>query len=379
MELRPILQTAPGAQVVIDGRRCLYFAGTAYLGLQGDPRVVRAACDATERYGLGAATTRAGFGNQPPTVDVESAAAQYFGQPSACYYPSGYLGPAIVLSALGDTFDAAFVDEQSHYAIFDALRASARRFVRFRHRDPTDLRKKMHSDLRATERALVVSDGVFAASGRVAPVNDYLAALASFTGTSLFLDDAHGVGVLGEHGRGTLEHVGIPADQVNSFRTNRPGPRIYFCATLSKALGGYGGILPGDRSFIERARSASHVFDGSSAPPAAMGAGSAAALKILMDDAGPRRKLQDNVRRLRAGLLRIGLDVEDQPTPIVSLDLIDPQLMRHVQGRLMEQGIAIGYLTYAGTSERGALRIAVCATHTDEMIDHLITRLREAL
>src|SRR5687767_5826866 len=104
MVTTPMMQGPPGAEVMIDGRRCLYFAGTAYLGLQGHPQVISAACEAAQRYGIGAATARAGFGSQPPTLDVEAAAAQYFGQPASFYYPSGFAGPSILLAALADSF-----------------------------------------------------------------------------------------------------------------------------------------------------------------------------------------------------------------------------------------------------------------------------------
>lgn len=381
----------PGAEVEIDGRRCLYFAGTAYLGLQGDPEVVRAACEAAQRYGVGAATTRTGFGNQPPTLDAEAAAARYFGQPAAIYFPSGYSAPEALVACLADPFQTIFVDEQSHYAVHDAARAAGRRTLTFRHRDPADLRARLRAELNADERPVVLSDGVFAASGRVAPVSDYLQVLAKYPGAALCLDDAHGVGVLGEHGRGTFEHFGVPPEHINNPTVKAGGPGagagtvpgsgagLYACGTLSKALGGYGGIIAGSASFVERLRTTSHHYHGTSAPPAPIAAASARALQLLMEDPSPRLRLRHNTAALRAGLLRIGLDIDEQPTPVVALDLGDAELMRRVQRKLMERAIAIAYLRYAGTSEQGALRIAVSALHTPEMIDHLVSRLRESL
>lgn len=116
----PLMQSPPGAHTLIDGRRYLYFAGTGYLGLQGHPEVIRAACEATERYGVGSATSRTGFGNTPPVLEVERRAADLFGLDGAFYFMSGYVANSILILAFAETFDAVFVDELSHYCVFEA-------------------------------------------------------------------------------------------------------------------------------------------------------------------------------------------------------------------------------------------------------------------
>ena len=373
------MQSPPGAEAVIDGQRCLYFAGTAYLGLQSHPQVIEAACNAAQRYGIGAATSRAGFGNQPPTLELEAAAAEYFGQPAALYLASGYAAPAALLAALSETFAAVFVDEQSHYAGLEAIRATGRPMIPFRHRDPADLRRKLRSELSATQRPAVLTDGVFAATGRIAPVSEYRHLLGRYPGSCLVLDDAHGAGVLGEAGRGTLEHFGAAPPQVNQLAPQPTAPRLYTCATLSKALGGYGGIIAGAGELIEQIKACSRQYEGCTAPPAPVAAASARALRLLIEDPSPRRRLAENARRLRAGLLRIGLDIEDLPTPIVAIDLGDSDLMIGIQRRLLGRGVAIGCLRYPGTGDRAALRIAVSAAHTGEMIDLLLDHLRASL
>ena len=371
--------------MVIDGRRVLYFAGTAYLGLQAHPEVIRAACEAGQRYGMGAATSRAGFGNQPPVLEAERAAGDYLGRAEALYLPSAYLGPEVVLAAIGGQHPALFVDEFSHYALFDALKKLGRHAVTFRHRDPVELATKLRQKLGAGQSPLVISDGVFPATGRLAPVPEYVAALSRYPGAGLMLDDAHGLGVLGDGGRGTLEHFGVEGVRVNSLDGRGAasgagaGVRHYDCATLSKALGSYGGIVGGEARFVERCKAASHVYEGCNAPPAPVTAAAARALRLLMDDPSPRHRLRENTRLLRAGLLRIGLDVEEDPTPVVALDLGDGPWMARVQARLLEEGVAIGYLRYPGTGERGLLRLAVSALHTGEMIEHLIQKLRRSL
>lgn len=373
-----IMQSAPGAEAVIDGRRVLYFAGTAYLGLQGHGQVIRAACEAVQAYGIGAATSRTGFGQQPPTLEVEAAAARYFGHEAALYLPSGYMSAGVTLAALAGSFDRVFVDEQSHYAVLDALAGRDETVIRFGHRNTHDLAMKLRESAQGRQ-ALVVSDGVFAATGRVAPVRDYLKLLAGYTGSALLLDDAHGMGVLGDQGRGTFDHFGVPARALNATLTDHPGPRCYQCGTLAKALGGYGGIVTGDEHFVARLRRASHLFGGCSAPPAAMTAASACALNLLISDPTPRLHLRQNAVALRRGLCRIGLEADDEPTPVVALDLGDEAIMRRAQARLLEMGLAIGYLKYAGTAEHGTLRIAVNALHTHEMIERLLDSLRRVI
>jgi len=117
-----VMESAPGPQTVINGRTYLYFAGTGYLGLQADPRLAEAAWEAMKRYGTGSATTRAGFGNNPPTLAVEAAAAEFFGSAASLYFASGYSGAAVLARAVEGEVDAVFVDDQSHFSVMDALR-----------------------------------------------------------------------------------------------------------------------------------------------------------------------------------------------------------------------------------------------------------------
>ncbi len=204
-----LLQSPPGAVVQIDGREYLYFVGTSYLGLQGHPEVIRAACEATQRYGIHSATTRAGFGNIPPTLDAERRAAEFFGVEAAFYFASGYAGNNILLSAMADDVDVIFVDQLSHYCVWEAAQQSLRPVYHFRHRDSGDLATSLQKKLRPGQRPLVISDGVFSVRGTIAPVAEYCKVLGGYDGAALLLDDAHAIGVLGTDGRGTYEHAGL--------------------------------------------------------------------------------------------------------------------------------------------------------------------------
>lgn len=381
----PIMQSPPGAETVIDGRTYLYFVGTGYLGLQGHPEVIRAACEAVRRYGIGSATSRTGFGNTPPVLEVERRAAELFGLDDAFYFMSGYVGNQILALSLVEQFDAVFVDELSHYCVFEAARATGRPVHGFRHTDAGDLRAKLRQHLGPSDRPLVLSDGVFAARGEIAPAADYCQALNEHGGGILCLDDAHGIGVLGQHGRGTLEHAGIFSAAVNgdtedADAENGNVPRLLLCGTLSKAVGGYGGIIPGSRRFIERLKQTSPYYAGASAPPVPVAAATARALELMM--AGPelRTRLWENARLLKDGLRGLGLPADDTPVPIVCLALGDAANMQRIQAALRQRGIVVAYMAaYSGLGPQGALRLAVFATHTEEMIGRLIDELGEVI
>lgn len=367
----PIMQSPPGPETIVDGRRVLYFAGTGYLGLQGRPEVARAAAEAIERFGIGSATTRAWFGDTPPVVAVERLAAQWFGVESSFYYASGFMGNPILAGFLADRFDAAFCDASCHFSIREAMKAAGQPAVFFEHGDPDSLSQSLQKNLRPGERPLVATDGVFAVVGDLAPLNEYVLVLADYPGASLLVDDAHGVGVLGERGRGTLEYLGLQGDGAVP---------IFLSATLSKALGGFGGVVPGARTFIEQLKKTSPYFIGASGPAVPVAAATARAIELAMAEPELRTRLRKNAERLRAGLRRLGLDVADSPTPILGLRIGTGENMARIQKSLVERGILIAHAAdYAGAGPGGVLRIAVFATHTDEMIDHFCQELAVVL
>ncbi|HUT09429.1 MAG TPA: pyridoxal phosphate-dependent aminotransferase family protein [Thermoguttaceae bacterium] len=377
----PLMQSPPGAYTVIDGRRYLYFAGTGYLGLQGHPEVIRAACEATQQYGIGSANSRTAFGNLPPTLDVEHEAAAMLGVEDAFYFASGYVGNHILTLMLQDRFDAVFVDELSHYSVFEAARLSGRPVFRFRHCDPEHLAESLEIHLEPGQRPLVAGDGVFAARGTIAPVAQYEAVLAEYPGAMLCLDDAHGLGVLGMEGRGTFEHAGLFDRGVNGYpdvsADSSDGPRLFLCGTLSKAIGGHGGVISGSGDFIARLKSTSPYYGGASAPPVPAAAATARALEIVRTHPELRTRLWKNAEALKGGLCRMGLQADDTPVPIVCLTLGDAENMQRIQRELMQRGIVIAYMAaYSGLGPEGALRLAVFATHTEEMIGQLLDELR---
>ena len=219
----------PGAETVIDGRRFLYFAGTGYLGLQGHPALVEAARDAATRYGIHTATTRTTFGTSPPVAEVERRAARLLGMrrravsgQRLCRQFRDLRGP------ISPDVDLAFIDETAH----DCLREStrwldhlARPPIVFRHRDPQHLAELLSAHVQPSQRPLLMSDGLFPISGRLAPLADYLAIAANYAGAMLLVDDAHGIAAIGPQGRGCLELAGVDSPRINrGHRSNGRWP-----------------------------------------------------------------------------------------------------------------------------------------------------------
>lgn len=358
-----------GPEVRIAGRTFTHFGGTAYLDLQRRPELAEAADRAMRRYGLHPATSRIGYGESPPLAEAEAEAARFFGTEVAWLLPSGWLGASVLLEAHGGAGDRLFLDREAHYALRDAARLSGRPAVEFESRDPESLRAQVAAEVRPGERPVVLTDGVFPVSGRVAPLAAYAGVLRDHAGALLVVDDAHGFGVLGAAGRGSVEQQGL---------WGQPG--VLVTGTASKALGGYGGLLPGSAAGVSGLQARSRLFAGSTPLPAPVAAATAVALRLAREEPGRRDQLARNVREVRAGLRALGLPVEDWPTPIIPIVLSEGAAMQALHDRLREDGVIVPYLArYAGLGPHGALRVAVCATHQPHHVAQLLAALRRHL
>lgn len=370
----PLMQSPPDAEVRIDGRDYLYFGGTSYLALHARPEPAEAACRTIRTLGLHTATSRTGLGNSQPLVDLEREAAAFFATEAAICLPSGYLTAAALLQTLSGDFDTLLIDRASHYAVMDAARLVDLPAHAFATCDPTELERILHT-LPADARPLLLTDGLFPL-GRVAPLDRYRALLERFAGAAVLIDDAHGFGILGPNGRGLAEHL-APDLAINRAEPPADPPAVYVGGTLSKALGGYGGIIAGEEAFIDRLRRGSHLFAGASALPGPVAAASSTALRIARTEPQLRHNLHANVRHFRAALARSGLPVDTaSPSPIIALELGSAAHMQQVHQSLRDRGILVPYLpTYTGIGPAGALRVAVFASHTTQMLDRLVDDL----
>ncbi len=359
----------PGPEVRIDDRPFLYFGGTGYLGIQARPELAAAADRAFRRYGIHPATSRSGFGETHPLLEAESAAARFFRTESCWLLPSGWAVGSALMDAHRSRHDRLFVDQHAHYALREAARASGRPIVIFDHIDPGALRSRIDATLLGNERPVVLTDGVFPVSGRLAPLDRYLGILTGYDDSLMIVDDAHGVGVVGPDGRGTAAHFGLEHSE-----------RVRFGGTASKAFGGYGGLLPGSTLRVEELRERSRWFEGSTPLPTPIAAATAEALRIAHEEPELRTALAARTQQLRHGLRGLGLQAEDLPTPIVPIVLPEAAAMRRLAAQLRERGLLVPYLPrYAGIGPDGALRIAVFATHTAAHVDALLEALRQIL
>ena len=366
------MESAPGPEAVIDGKRYLYFGGTSYLGLASHPEVIEAGCAALRQYGVHTATSRARFGTNPPVLEVERLSARYFGTEDAFYFGSGYMANHIMVSALAAEADAVLVNEASHFCVLEAAQLAGLPVQTFH--DAHDLARLAKS----VRRPLIMADAIGPSTGAPAPVRDYLTALEGCERAMLLLDDAHGVGVLGPNGRGLLDELGL-WERVNIGIAER-GASFFVCATLAKALGGFGGVIPGSLAFVSRTRTSSHYFDGASAPASPVAGATAKALEIVMREPELRQTLRRNIELLRAGLRDLGLALPESAAANLGVTVGGADTMTRIHEGLKERGIMLPYVrAYAGLPKDGALRFAVFATHTEDHIRQLLSELKTLL
>ena len=370
------MESAPGPEVVVDGRTYRYFAGTSYCALHGHPEVIAAGCESFRRCGLHTATSRAGFGNSSPVLEVERRAADHAGRERGFYFSSGYAANHILVQAAGKV-DAVFIDESAHFCVAEAARLPGVPVHAFRARDAADLRAKISTYLPADGVPLVMTDGVVPTTGHLPPLGDYVRLLGEFAPAVLLVDDAHGLGVLGRTGKGSLEHFGL--HEAANGGPGVGGVSLISGATLGKAMGGFGGILTGTNDFIRGVLASSHYYDGASAPPTPVAAATAKSLELLAADPSFLERLQQNSRLLRQGLRDLGLAVHDVPSAQVGVAIGDAANMARLHRELRAAGHIVPVTSYVGAGPEGVMRFAVSSGHTVEMIDDLLLALRQIL
>ncbi|WP_291479514.1 8-amino-7-oxononanoate synthase [Corynebacterium sp.] len=342
--------------VDVDGDRRLLFSSSNYLGLSHHPDVVDAAVAATRTFGTGAGGSRLTTGSTTLHRRLEEELADWLGYPDCVLFPTGYAANLSALTVLADDTVTVYSDERNHASIIDGCRTAKSNGAEVRvypHRDMHALRRLLRD--RTTPHGLVVTDGVFSMDGTVAPV-DTLVPLARQHDCHVLVDDAHGIGTLGD-GRG-------------SAAPRSPAPDV-LVGTLSKALGSEGGFLCADTTTCDLLRNQARPFIYSTASPAPTVAAALAAVRLVRSDPGHVRGLQDNVRRLTDGL-----GLADTPgtsgTPIIPVPVGDEAEAVAVADALRQEGFHIPAIRYPTVPRgRAILRVTVMATHTDAQVDAL--------
>jgi 8-amino-7-oxononanoate synthase len=360
---RRVVTSAQGPYVEVDGSRLLAFCSNDYLGLAGHPEIVAAAKTGLDAYGTGAGASALISGHTAAHESLEARLAALARTPRALYFSTGYMASLGTLPALVGRGDAVFSDVLNHACLIDAARLSRADVHVYPHGDVATLARQLAESAGSTK--LVATDAVFSMDGDIAPLRE-LVALCDRHDAWLLVDDAHGFGVLGEGGRGTLAHLGVAS------------PRIVYIGTLGKAAGVSGAFVAGSEALVEwlvqRART--YVFSTGSAP--ALAAALTASLQLIEREQWRRARLQALVARLRVGLAELRWRLLPSETPIQPLVVGDNGAAVALMSELAERGIWVPAIRPPTVPEGTArLRISLSAAHSPEDVDRLVAALHE--
>lgn len=360
---RPISRSW-GPEVLVDGRRMVMIGSNDYLGLAHDPRVVDAAAEALTRWGTGPGGSRFLCGNMAVLEALEERLADFVGMRKAVVHTTGFTTNVGAIGCLLGREDVILSDRENHSSIFEGCRASGARVVPFRHNDAADASRKLE---RALDRvsggcALLVTEGVFSMSGDAVQLPDFLELKHRFPSLLVYLDDAHGLGVMGPQGRGTAARFQA-MDRVD-----------FIMGTFSKALASVGGfIASNDEAVLEFVRHHSKPLIFSAALPASAVAAVQAALDVLEREPDRVDRLRAITRRVRKAFRDMGLRVSDFETPIVPIHIGSEMTAYHFAQDLFRHGVFALPAVYPAVPRGGAvIRTAYMSTHEDRHIDFVL-------
>jgi glycine C-acetyltransferase len=356
IDLRTI-DSAPGAWMVVDGKEVLNLCTNNYLGLADDCRLVEAAQEALEHYGAGPTAVRSIAGTLEVHEALEKKVAEFKRVEDALYVQSGFLANQAAIPPLVGRGDVIFSDRLNHASIIDGARLSRAKIVVYEHCDAEDLEAKVQEHLPQYRRGLVVTDGVFSMDGDVAPL-DELYAVAERHGLMTMVDDAHGEGVLGQGGRGIVDHFGLH------------GKFDVEVGTFSKAFGVVGGVIAGKRVIVEYLRQKARPFLFSNAVTAADTAACLAAVEVLSASTKLVDRLWENTETFKTEMKALGFDVGNSVTPITPVMLGDVKLAKTFSRRLFEEGVfamALGFPTVPKGEAR--IRVMISAALSQDDLD----------
>lgn len=345
------------------GRKLSYFGGCDYFRLASHPAVLEAVRDGLKKFGLNVAASRLTTGHHRLYESLEARLAEFFGAESALLVANGYATNLVVAQALAGGFSHALLDERAHPSLVDAAALLDCPVIRFKHRDADDVSRRLQT-LGAATKPILLTDGMFAHDGSVAPLKAYLRLLPR--DALLLVDDAHGAGVVGGTGKGSLESEGV------SRR------RVIQCVTLSKAFGVYGGAVLGSRWLRVKIVAASRLFIGSTPLPLPLAAAALAAVKLLQNDRRLHVRLQRNADYMKSRLRHAGWKLPNHPGPIVPLIPAGPRAAAKLKRRLLSRGIYPPFLKYPGSPPDGCFRFVISSEHSRVQLDELLSALLAA-
>ncbi|MBA1323060.1 8-amino-7-oxononanoate synthase [Pseudomonas plecoglossicida] len=360
---RPLLQTAQGPQVVVDGQPLLAFCNNDYLGLANHPEVIAAWRAGAERWGVGGGASHLVIGHSTPHHQLEEALAELTGRPRALLFSTGYMANLGAITALVGQGDTVLQDRLNHASLLDGGLLSGARFNRYLHNDAQSLASRLQ---RATGNTLVVTDGVFSMDGDLADL-PALAATARAANAWLMVDDAHGLGTLGANGGGIVEHFGLGLDQVPVL-----------IGTLGKACGTAGAFVTGSDDLIEALVQFARPYIYTTSQPPALACATLKSLQLLRDESWRREQLAALIRQFREGAEQIGLQLMDSQTPIQPILIGDSGRAVRLSQMLRERGLLVTAIrppTVPAGSAR--LRVTLSAAHTEAQVQLLLNALAD--
>jgi len=361
LRTRRILDTPQSPRVVVDGKPYLAFCSNDYLGLANHPKLIKAIQNGAAQWGAGAGAAHLVSGHFAPHHQLETRFAEFIGKPTALLFSTGYMANLGVVQALVSKADTVFADKLNHASLNDAMFLSRAQIKRYRHGDLAQLAQQLAQS--KTGRKLVITDAVFSMDGDLAPLPELLA-LCEQHDAWLLVDDAHGFGVLGEQGRGSLSHFKLSA------------PRIIYMATLGKAVGVFGAFVAADQIVIDTLVNHARSYVYTTATPPSLSVALLESMKIIEQGDELRAHLQQLIAQLRIGLSDLRWELMPSDTPIQPLLIGDNKHALTLSESLCERGIWVAAIrpptVPPGTAR---LRITLSAAHAEADVAQLVEAL----
>jgi 8-amino-7-oxononanoate synthase len=353
------IESAQDPEIILNGRKMIMVGSNNYLGLTSHPKVKEAAIAAIRKYGTGCAGSRFLNGTLDIHVQLEEKLARFMRKEAALIFSTGFQVNLGVISALVGKDDIVIIDKMDHASIIDGCRLSFGDIKKYRHNEMADL-ERLLKEYEEKDK-LVIIDGVFSMEGDIAPLPEIIALVKKY-GARLMVDDAHGIGVLGQTGRGTAEHFGLE-DEVDLIM-----------GTYSKSLASIGGFNSGSADVVHYIKHFARSLIFSASPPPASVASVSAALDIIENEPERRIQLWKNTRKMLNGFNTLGFQTGHSETPIIPVIVGDDEKAFVMAMMLQDEGVfANATVTPAVPSGMALIRTSYMATHTDEHLDIVLS------
>lgn len=361
---RKVIASPQSVEPIVNGKKVLSFCSNDYLGLANHPDLIHSFKQAADKYGVGSGSAHLVSGHSLEHHALEEELANFMGTERALLFSTGYMANLGVVSALCDRHSEIYEDKLNHASLLDAALLSRAKRIRYPHLDINNLEDRLTKS--ESNNKFIISDGVFSMDGDLAPL-DKLVGLAKKTNATLMIDDAHGIGVLGEKGKGILEHVGVENKQVPVL-----------VGTLGKAIGTAGAFIAGSEVLIETLIQQARSYIFTTAMPAAVAAATRQSLLLIEKENWRREKLKKLISQFRNGATELGLELMDSITPIQPIVIGSSEKALALSERLLEKNILISAIRPPTVPEDTArLRVTFSATHTEEQVEKLLVALSE--